>query len=136
MHQPPSHLVIRYLAYIAKQGIASADVGEYQKWLRFFLDFSEKYQISGEASQRVSSFLNKLREKHQSEEQMRRAFQAVSLYFEMIKLEQVPPQVNSSLQPPQPAQESHTAPSEIVKSPLNIVRTSHYSEAGYQEKTD
>lgn len=53
--------------------------------MRYFFDFCEKYCVTGDEEVRVRLFLDKLQEKKQSEGQRRRAYQAASLYFEMLK---------------------------------------------------
>lgn len=81
----PSHLVMRYQAYCRVCGIKDAERADSVKWLRFFLDFSEKYQVTGEVEVRIRRFLDKLQEKQQSEEKRQRAYHAISLYFKMLQ---------------------------------------------------
>jgi len=52
----PGHLVANYQTYCRRCGVSDTDRAEYLKWLRFFLDFSEKYHVTGEDSQRISLF--------------------------------------------------------------------------------
>ena len=80
MVQIPSHLVARYQAYCRGCGINDADCADYLKWLRFSLDFCEKYQIVGDVDTRIKRFLEKLQEKKQTEDQRRLTRHAVSLY--------------------------------------------------------
>src|SRR5574341_1907730 len=54
---------------------------DYRKWLRYFLDFRAKYQTPDSRSEQVRQFIDKLRSKGQSSQQMNEAAQAVSLYF-------------------------------------------------------
>lgn len=85
MIQLPGHLVVRYQAYCRGCRINDSDRADYLKWLRFFLDFSEKYQITGEVETRIRRFLNKLQEKNQGEDRLRQAHHAVTLYFKILQ---------------------------------------------------
>ena len=81
MIQLPGHLLARYQAYCRGCGINEAERSDYLKWLRFFLNFSEKYHVTGEFDERIRKFMDKLQEKKQGEDQRRKARHAVSLYF-------------------------------------------------------
>jgi hypothetical protein len=72
MLQLPSQLMTLYRAHLDTRGIKSEFFDDYLKWLRYFLDFSEKYKVSGQESQRLRLFVNKLKEKNQTEDQRRR----------------------------------------------------------------
>jgi integron integrase len=111
--------------YLGGKGIKNELLPDYLKWLRFFLDFCEKYKIEGVDTGRLRRFIQKLKEKNQSEDQRRRAYHAVSLYFEMLAPD------NSSEKPAEITAEP------VMPKPVAIVaRKSFYSEAGYQEKSD
>ena len=81
----PKALLFEYRVHLKAHGIAVARFPELERWLRYFLDFCLKYQISGTDSERLRLFMLKLKEKNQPEEHRLRAFRAVSLYFELIK---------------------------------------------------
>ena len=85
MIQLPGQVVSGYRSHLAKRRVVEGDYTDYLKWLRYFHDFCEKHQVRGDESDRVRLFLDKLREKKQSEGQLRRAYNAVVLYFEMLK---------------------------------------------------
>ena len=57
----PPHLYNQYLAFCTKSGIKDSEHADYLKWLRYFLDFCEKYHVAGEETQRSELFLSKLR---------------------------------------------------------------------------
>jgi len=67
MFQLSSQLITQYRVHLVTRGIKKEYIDDYQKWLRFFLDFSEKYRIAGEEKQKIRLFVNKLKEKKQSE---------------------------------------------------------------------
>jgi integron integrase len=125
MFQLPDQLTIQYREFFATKGVKNELLGEYLKWLRFFLDFCEKYKIDGLDTDRLRRFILKLKEKNQSEDQRRRAYHAVSLYFEMLSPD------NSSEKSAE-----MTAEPVIQKPAVSVARKSFYSEAGYQEKSD
>jgi len=135
MLQIPTLLFTNFCAHLVTKGISPDRFQEYKKWLHFFLDFCEKYQIKSDNSLKLRLFIDKLKEKNQSFDQRRLAYHAVSLYFDMLKLEQV----RSADSTPAPV--LHQEPREqirmeVSKTEPNISRKAHYSEAGYQEKSD
>ena len=125
MFQLPDPMTIQFREHFIAKGIKGELLGEYLKWLRFFLDFCEKYKIDGLDTDRLRRFIRKLKEKNQSEDQRRRAYHAVSLYFEMLSSD------NSSEKSAE-----MTAEPVIQKQAVSVARKSFYSEAGYQEKSD
>lgn len=83
----PNAVFTKFIAHINKAGVSAAYYTEYKKWLRYYLDFCDKYPVPEAKSERVSLFIDKLRDKKQSLAQRQRAAHAVSLYFEMQKHE-------------------------------------------------
>lgn len=125
-----------YKTYLGTKGIKNEHFDEYLKWLRFFLDYCEKYRGSGRMSDQLRLFINKLREKKQSEDQRRCAYHAVSLYFELLRENTGESPSIDSLQ----FQERQTlqmmkAEDSLLPS-ITIARKSRYSETGYQENSD
>ncbi|KAF0215357.1 MAG: integron [Geobacteraceae bacterium] len=82
----PNVILTEYVAFLNRRKIPSARFTEYKKWLRYFLDFCDKYPVPSDKAQRVRLFCEKLTEKKQSEVQREQAALAVSLYFEMLML--------------------------------------------------
>lgn len=60
--------------------------GEYRKWLRYYLDFRDKYSLPPARSEHVRLFVNKLRDKKQPPDFLEQAAHAVSLFFEMERI--------------------------------------------------
>lgn len=133
MLQLPEQLIARYQSHLAKGGIKDGNLVECLKWLRFFLDFCHKYKVSGAESRCLNLFLDKLREKNQSHEQLHRASRAVSLYFEMRRLERAP---SSADRPHRTQEPSPSTLPQLAKPGPPSSRVSQYSEAGYQVKSD
>ncbi|ABB33021.1 integron integrase [Geobacter metallireducens RCH3] len=129
MIQVPRDTMARFEAVLKRKGMPLGSFGDYRKWLRYYFDFSSKYPESRGRSEQVRKFLEKLRDKNQSEAQRRQAAHAISLYFEMQR-EEEPPQCNEI--PSSPPQRSTC----IVPQSPPRQRKSYYSEAGYQEKSD
>lgn len=142
----PHPVLARYTAVLNEHQIVGPRCAEYQKWLRYFLDYCHKYPVPGARSERIRLFCEKLREKKQSEQQRQQAAHAVSLYF-MLQTEENPAEDTACAE----EQTLHTAlvPDSRPRNPLlgNAVEptplttpfrqgSSHYCEAGYQEKTD
>ncbi|WP_246545766.1 hypothetical protein [Pelotalea chapellei] len=85
MIQLPDQLVTAYSTYLGDKGIKHEFLPDYLKWLRFFLDFCEKYKVEGDESDRLRQFVNKLKSKGQSEDLRRQAYHAVTLYLGVLK---------------------------------------------------
>ena len=122
MLQIPTLLFSNFCAHLVEKGIPPDRFQEYKKWLHYFLDFCEKYQVESENALKLRQFINKLKEKNQSFDQRRLAYHAVSLYFDMLNLEQ--------------ATLANSIPAPDLQPETNILRKAQYSEAGYQEKSD
>lgn len=80
----PNALIDTYTAHLDEKGVTAAKKAEYSKWLRYFLDFCDKYQVSDSTPDGLRRFMEKLREKNQPEEQRDRAADAVSLYLSSV----------------------------------------------------
>jgi hypothetical protein len=128
----PKAVLTEYFGLLKKSLVPVEYHSEYLKWLRYFLDFCAKHLITIDKAERLRLFLEKLREKNQSEDLRKRATHAVSLYFEMRRQEVMPqsPEDEPTLQPAE-AKESAC----LLKSSEHQ-RKSQYIEAGYREKSD
>jgi integron integrase len=56
----------------------------YQKWLRYYLDFCQKYHVPPKHEKSLPPFIQKLQDKQQSREQQEQAVRAVTLYYELL----------------------------------------------------
>uniref|UniRef100_A0A831U0X3 Integron integrase n=1 Tax=Geobacter metallireducens TaxID=28232 RepID=A0A831U0X3_GEOME len=133
----PHHLFRQYRSFCNNCGITDGDFADYLKWLRYFLDFCEKYRVAGTESARIDLFLNKLQQKGQSEQKRQQARQAVSLYFAMLKggASATLPIPSAPSAPPMARQPEGPADMPPVSPPVPP-RHSFYNVAGYQEKSD
>lgn len=130
----PPHLFNQYRSYCASSGVKDSEVADYLKWLRYFLDFCEKYQVAGEEPERTRLFLNKLQQKGQSEQKRRQASHAVSCYFAMIRAgtDKRPSMTAVPADLPDSFQEGRVEKPHQESDP----KKSFYNVAGYQEKSD
>ena len=144
----PNSVFNRYVVYLNQRGIKAGLNAEYKKWLRYYLDFCDKYPVPDAKSERVRLFCEKLRNKKQSEAQRERAAHAVSLYFEMNQHEKLAqPQDHATHEdgdaiiPTQYAIREATAqyaPTSVSEETQHILvrrSSSQYTYAGYQEKS-
>ena len=58
----------------------------FKKWLRYYLDFCHKYKHYPTNTESVQFFINKLRDKKQSKEQQKQAFDSVLIYYEIFNI--------------------------------------------------
>ena len=69
----PNEVFVRYLEYLSKRGISTVHQGQYKKWLRYYLDFCDKYPVPVANSDRIRLFCKKLQEKKQCKTQQEQA---------------------------------------------------------------
>jgi len=58
--------------------------GTYQKWLRYYLDFCQKYRCPPRQEKSLLPFLKKLQDKRQSRIQQNQAVKAIRLYYDIL----------------------------------------------------
>ncbi len=143
----PNEVFDSYLAYLSKRGISIVHQGQYKKWLRFYLDFCDKYPVPAANSDRVRLFCEKLQEKMQSKAQREQAAHAISLYIEKIRHDKETPSHENISRDVVPEKETYSlengSPALIDAKPqpeeFKIIPSrpgsSQYTEAGYQEKS-
>ena len=69
----PTDILERYLVVLKKRAVPVSRHADYKKWLRYFLDFREKYPLPDSRSDQVHMFIRKLRDKQQNVEQQNQA---------------------------------------------------------------
>jgi len=84
----PSDIRIIYDAALRKKSVAPASHFRYMKWLRYYLDFCIKYHHAPVNRESLAPFLKKLKDKNQSEQQRKQAFDAVSLFYQIKNADQ------------------------------------------------
>jgi integron integrase len=83
MKQIPSQISALYNKHLHDKAIAQKDFFNYRKWLRYYYDFCSKYHHNKLNRESLKCFMDKLKEKKQNEQQLRQAFHAISLYYEL-----------------------------------------------------
>jgi hypothetical protein len=61
-------------ALLAQKQIPPNSQPHYLKWLRYYLDFCRKYNFKESGKKSLPHFINKLKEKKQSDQQQNQAF--------------------------------------------------------------
>ena len=77
----PSALQSKYGEYLRNKAIPNNLQGMYQKWLRYYLDFCQKYHVPPKHEKSLPPFIQKLQEKQQSKAQQEQAVTAITLYY-------------------------------------------------------
>ncbi|WP_243374118.1 integron integrase [Geotalea sp. SG265] len=139
----PHEVMTNFVTLLRVRGVPERHKEYYQKWLRYFYDFSGKYLSEQDQMVQVKLFLDKLKSKGQSTAQCQQAAHAVALYFELLEQnkiavnntdDQAPAEFEKGRFKAGPASEpmAPTPRSEL----FGCLRASRYSEAGYEEKSD
>ena len=79
----PSQILLLYDEPLAKTAVPERSRFLYKKWLRYYLDFCHKYRFEPLKRENLSSFLNKLKDKKQNEDQQKQAAHAISIIYEI-----------------------------------------------------
>ncbi|WP_136796580.1 integron integrase [Desulfosediminicola ganghwensis] len=82
----PTEVRVRYAEFLAQRGVAQIYVNKCQKWLRYYLDFCEKYQHETATTRGLDAFLVKLTEKNQNVATRQEAQRAIQLYLDFLVL--------------------------------------------------
>ena len=88
MKQIPQPTKVRYDALLAQHQIPQNSQPNYRKWLRYYLDFCRKYNFKVSEKKSLPHFINKLKERKQSDQQQNQAYSAISLFQEIEPVSQ------------------------------------------------
>jgi len=83
----PPDLLARFESALTKKPVPNEQRNLYKKWLRYYLDFCQKYKQPISAKESLHQFIKKLQEKNQTPWQQKQASDAVSLYFDLLHTE-------------------------------------------------
>jgi len=75
---------VLYDAQLVQKGIPKNFRFYYKKWLRYYLDFCQKYNFKQSDKESLSYFIKKLKEKNQTDQQQKQASHAISIYYEIL----------------------------------------------------
>ena len=87
MRKLPAELLSSYKSSLVSKNIPEGYHAHYLKWLRYYLDFCNKYQFNESNPKSLPDFIGKLKEKRQSAAQQKQADLAVRFYYEIIQAE-------------------------------------------------
>ena len=73
MQAIPPALQARFEDHLRSRAIPAPLIGFYRKWLRYYLDYCDKYHFSSRDQNSLPRFIGKLRDKKQTEQQQRQA---------------------------------------------------------------
>jgi len=80
----PEKLKNSFLQLLIDHHVPEPELARYQKWLRFYLDFCQKYGLSSRCIETLKLFLQKLQDRSQNDQQLEQARKAVSFYFKLF----------------------------------------------------
>jgi site-specific recombinase XerD len=79
----PSLLRTQFREYLWDKTVPPNTQAAYLKWLRYYLDFCQKYHFPQEHRDSLPHFLKKLQEKRQTQAQQEQAAHAIARYYEL-----------------------------------------------------
>ena len=86
MIRVPAELLKQYTDLLGKGNTPKGRYFNYQKWLRYYLDFCHKYHFSHREKDSLGHFMKKLQEKGQTVEEQKRAADAIDAYYLLLKI--------------------------------------------------
>ncbi len=84
MRGVPADIAKKYSMLLRNKGIPPRNHYHFQKWLRYYADFCQKYHFILADKDSLPHFVRKLHEKSQSVYQRKQASHASSLYCELL----------------------------------------------------
>ena len=81
----PTVLNAQFDALLTKKKVPQKFHNHYLKWLRYYLDFCQRYRFSESNSESLPNFIGKLKEKGQTDIQQNQANEAIHIYYELIR---------------------------------------------------
>ncbi|MTW21578.1 hypothetical protein [Allochromatium palmeri] len=84
MREIPPALASRFDSTLVATGIAENHRPYFRRWLRFYLDFCQKYQQDSACRSSLTAFDAKLQDKGQQPWKRQQAQQAVALYLTLL----------------------------------------------------
>lgn len=85
MKKIPAALSHQYTMLLNETEIPDRYHQHYLKWLRYYLDFCHKYQVDDSTPRSLPHFIEKLKEKRQTEASQKQAHSAIRLYYTIIQ---------------------------------------------------
>lgn len=82
----PAKTKMLFDAALVKKAVPQPNQFHYRKWLRFYLDFCFRYHHNPANPNSFAPFSQKLKDKNQTDQQRKQAFDAVSIFYRIEKL--------------------------------------------------
>jgi integron integrase len=105
----PSALQTQFEVCLRNKALPKHTHGLYKKWLRYYLDFCQKYHFPPGHEDSLGPFLNKLQEKKQTTAQQHQASHAITLYYELLHTRDAPIEVPSPTNDRPPEKTPHAS---------------------------
>ena len=121
MRKIPAALNAQFDALLVKMKIPQRFHSHYFKWLRYYLDFCQRYRFSESNPRSLANFIRKLKEKRQTDAQQKQANEAIHIYYELIRSKTCNNKSELPKHPPKP---------EGVSKAQNIVSGARHSHEG------
>ena len=86
MKKIPQEFLKLFDAQLIKNSVPSEKHSFCRKWLRYYIDFCFKYGHSSKKPDSLPLFINKLREKKQSRQQQKQAYDSILIYYSMFDI--------------------------------------------------
>ncbi|WP_321491868.1 site-specific integrase [uncultured Desulfobacter sp.] len=83
MKQIPQEFLKQFESQLLSKGISPAEYPEFKKWMRYYIDFCSKYGHAAKNTYSLPLFINKLREKKQTRQQQKQAYDSILIYYDM-----------------------------------------------------
>ena len=83
MLRVPEYILSSFGNFLSTKGIHLSNNNYYKKWLRYYLDFCQKYGFDFMEQQSLPHFLIKLKEKKQTGTQQKQANDAIHIFYEL-----------------------------------------------------
>ncbi len=80
----PFELQRRFEKLMQEKAVSNQLWWQYKKWLRYYLDFCQKYNFPAAQQNSLPHFISKLQEKNQNETQRKQAACAIGLYYQLV----------------------------------------------------
>jgi hypothetical protein len=135
----PSQLKNGYARLLTQRNIPSHSHNHYLRWLRFYLDFCNKYHHDTAHHCSATLFISKLKEKNQTPRQQEQASHAINLYYALENIDYIKDKANQKNSLKDTAQKSSPAltPEEMgweqIFTDLDAaIRVRHYSPKTYK----
>jgi predicted phosphoadenosine phosphosulfate sulfurtransferase len=83
MLKSPPGINSKYAALLAHKKVPERTQADFQKWLRYYLDFCQKHGLKNSNKGSFQKFAKKMEEEKQAPPQQKQAFHAISLHYEL-----------------------------------------------------